>query len=353
MKKVTVGLLLALAMFIAGPAAAQELRGSIEGVVKDGSGGVLPGVTVEARNSATNTPQVAVTDVSGAFRFPSLVPGKYTITATLSGFEPAKVEDIELGLGRFRRVEMTLSVAGMAETVQVRAATPIVDVKTNSVTATITKDVIALLPTGRNFLDALIGIPGTGQETRGGGLMIDGAGASEIRYLVDGMDTTNLRTGVSAVGVIVDFIEQIQVKQSGYNAEFRASTGGVVSAITKSGTNSFHGGVGGYLTGRRLRRLAGAPRPTLRLVPSDNTKAEFYTPPRLNETERIEQVYDIGGPIFKNRTWFWFGLNDNKQDIDRTVTWTNPRTFAPTWSGNSRTTSRTYQYNVTQQITDS
>jgi protocatechuate 3,4-dioxygenase beta subunit len=91
MRKVTVALLLALAMGMAGPADAQELRGSIEGTVKDASGGVLPGVTVEARNSATNAPQVTVTDASGAFRFPSLVPGRYTITATLSGFEPTKV----------------------------------------------------------------------------------------------------------------------------------------------------------------------------------------------------------------------------------------------------------------------
>lgn len=353
MRKLTTGLLLAVAMLMARPVAAQELRGSIEGTVKDASGGVLPGVTVEARNTATNTPQVGVTDENGVFRFPSLVPGKYTITATLSGFETTKVEDIELGLGRFRRVDIVLAVAGLSESVQVRAATPIVDVKQNSVTATINKDIIALLPTGRNFLDAIIGVAGTGLEGRGGGLMIDGAGASENRYLVDGLDTTNLRTGVAAVGVVVDFVEQIQVKQSGYNAEFRASTGGVVSAITKSGTNAFHGGVGGYLTGRRLRRLAGDPRPTLRLVPSDNTKAEFFTPPRLNETERIEQVYDIGGPIFKNHTWFWFGYNDVVSDTDRTVTWTNNRGFPPTQSFNARTTSKTYQYNVTQQLTDS
>lgn len=353
MRKVAVGLLVALGILIAGPAAAQELRGSVEGTIKDASGGVLPGVTVEARNRATNTPQVAITDENGSFRFPSLAPGTYSITATLSGFEPTKVDAIEIGLGRFRRVDMTMSVAGLTEQVVVRSATPIVDIKVNSVTATINKDIIALLPTGRNFLDAIIGVAGTGLEGRGGGLMIDGAGASENRYLVDGLDTTNLRSGVAAVGVITDFIEQIQVKQSGYNAEFRASTGGVVSAITKSGTNSFHGGFGGYVTGRPLRRLAGDVRPSLRLVPSDNTKAEYFTAPRLNETTRIEQVYDIGGPIFKNRTWFWFGYNDVVSNTDRTVTWTNNRGFPPTQSFNSKTTSKTFQYNATQQITNS
>ncbi len=342
-----VGVLLAFALAWTTPVAAQELRGSIEGTVKDTSGGVLPGVTVEAKHLATNSAQMAVTDASGMYRFPSLITGKYVVTATLSGFNSSKVENVEINLGLHLKVDMALAISGVAETVQVTSESPIVDVKQNSVTATISKDIIALLPTGRNFLDAITGVAGTGQESRGGGLMIDGAGASEVRYMVDGLDTTNLRTGVAAVGVITDFIEQIQVKQSGYNAEFRAATGGVVSAITKSGTNVYHGTVGGYLSGRRLRRLAGDPRPTLRLMPSDQTKAEYFTTPRLNESERIEQVYDIGGPIFRNKTWFWFGYNDVVNSTDRTVTWTNNRGFAPTQSFNSKSTSKTFQYNLT------
>jgi hypothetical protein len=345
-------MLLAVALMWAGPVAAQEQRGAIEGTVKDASGGVLPGVTVEAKNIATNSAQRAVTDTNGVYRFPSLVPGKYNVSGTLSGFNPGKVDNVEILLGQLLKVDMTMAVAGMAETVQVRAEAPIVDVKQNSVTATITKDVIAMLPTGRNFLDAINGVAGTGNESRGGGLMIDGAGASENRYMVDGMDTTNLRTGVSGRSVIVDFVEQIQVKQSGYNAEFRASTGGVVSAITKSGTNVYHGGVGGYLTGRRLRRLAGDVRPVLRLVPTDQTKSEYFLAPRLNESERVEQVYDFGGPIFKNRTWFYVGYNNNVNNTDRTVTWTNNRGFPPTQSFNSKTTDKTYQYTLTHSFTN-
>ena len=348
-----VGALLAFALAWTAPVAAQELRGSIEGTVKDTSGGVLPGVTVEAKHLATNSTQMAVTDASGMYRFPSLITGKYVVTATLSGFNSSKMENVEINLGLHLKVDLAMSISGVAETVQVTGESPIVDVKQNSVTATISKDIIALLPTGRNFLDAITGVAGTGQESRGGGLMIDGAGASEVRYMVDGLDTTNLRTGVAAVSVITDFIEQIQVKQSGYNAEFRAATGGVVSAVTKSGTNVYHGTVGGYLSGRRLRRLAGEPRPTLRLMPSDQTKAEYFTTPRLNESERIEQVYDIGGPIFRNKTWFWFGYNDVVNNTDRTVTWTNNRGFAPTQSFNSKTTSKTFQYNVTHQLTNS
>lgn len=342
-----------LALLWAGPAAAQELRGSIEGTLRDASGGVLPGVSVEARHIATNAVQTTVSDGNGIYRFPSLPPGRFTLSATLSGFNPAKLENVDLRLGQILKADMVLNVSGLAESVQVRAEAPIVDVKQNSVTATITKEVIDLLPVGRNFLDAITGVAGTGVESRGGGLMIDGAGASEIRYVVDGADTTNLRTGVSGRGVIVDFVDQIQVKQSGYNAEFRASTGGVVSAITKSGTNVFHGGVSGYLTGRRLRGLTGDVRPTLRLVPSNDTLAEYFTAPRLNESERIEQVYDVGGPIFKNRTWFWVGYSNNTNNTDRTVTWTNPRGFPPTQSFNAKSVDDTYQYTLTHALTKS
>lgn len=345
-----VGWVLAAVLF-AVPAGAQELRGAIEGTLKDASGGVLPGATVEARHLATNAVQTVVSDANGIYRFPALPPGRLTITATLSGFTPAKRENIELLAGQILKADLTMAVSGLAESVQVRAEAPIVDVKQNAVTATITKDVIDLLPVGRNFLDAITGVAGTGIEGRGGGLMIDGAGASENRYMVDGVDSTNLRSGVSGRNLIVDFVDQIQVKQSGYNAEFRASTGGVVSAITKSGTNAFRGGVSGYLTGRRLRRLTGDVRPSLRLVPSNNSLAEYFTAPRLNESERLEQVYDIGGPVFKNRTWFWVGYGDTENNTDRTVTWTNPRTFPATQSFNAKSTDKTYQYNLTHAIT--
>lgn len=349
------GWLVALALIGAvawpGQAGAQEIRGAIEGTVKDASGGVLPGVTVTARHVETNASQTTVTDANGIYRFPSLPPGRINVSSNLSGFSDAKVDNVDLRIGQILKVDLVMSVSGLSETLQVRAEAPIVDVKQNAVTATITKEVIDLIPTGRNFLDAISGVAGTGQEGRGGGLMIDGAGASEIRYMVNGMDTTNLRNGVSGQSVIVDFIEQIQVKQSGYNAEFRASTGGVVSAITKSGTNVLHGGASGYLSGKRLRGLTGDVRPALRLVPTDETKAEYLITPRLNESERVEQVYDAGGPIFKNRTWFWVGYNTTVNNTDRTVTWTNPRGFAPTQSFNAKSTDKTYQYNVTHQLT--
>ncbi|HYN07441.1 MAG TPA: TonB-dependent receptor [Vicinamibacterales bacterium] len=336
------------------PASAQELRGAMEGTVRDSSGGVLPGVTVQAKNVATNAAQSAVSDANGIYRFPALQPGTYEITATLSGFVPAKVSG-QLLLGQLLKVDMIMNIAGLAEDVYVRGDTPIIDVKQNAVTATITADVLDLIPKGRNFLSAITGVAGTGSETRGG-LTIDGAAAAEHRYVIDGLDTTNLRTGVSARDVVVDFLEQIQVKQSGYNAEYRAATGGVVSAITKSGTNVFHGDIGTYYEGGKIEGLLGNPRPQLRLNPSNQALAEYFTAPRVNETTEYDTVGSIGGPILKSRAWFFLGVNLVKEDTIRAVTWTSAGTDrtinynGQTQTFDQRPRDKSFQYNGAMQL---
>jgi hypothetical protein len=107
------------ALLIATAAFGQEQRGSIEGVTKDSSDGVLPGVTVEARNGLTSAVTTAVTDAKGVYRLPALPPGRYVVTATREGFSPAKV-NADLALGQVLRVEFSLSVGGVQATGQVK-----------------------------------------------------------------------------------------------------------------------------------------------------------------------------------------------------------------------------------------
>src|SRR6266508_396618 len=102
------------------PVAAQEQRGSIEGLVKDSSGAVLPGVTVEARSPSMVGVNSAVSDTSGVYRFPSLPPGRYELTARLQGFTSAKAANIQLELGQVLKVDLTLAVSGVAESVRVQ-----------------------------------------------------------------------------------------------------------------------------------------------------------------------------------------------------------------------------------------
>src|SRR6187399_295557 len=132
-----VGLLALLLLSFASNAMAQETRGSIEGIVKDTSGAVLPGVTVEARSSALVGAASAVTDAQGIYRFPALAPGVYEVTAVLSGFQTHKVANIQLQLGQILKVDVAMSVGGVAENVQVTAESPIIDVKQNAASLSI------------------------------------------------------------------------------------------------------------------------------------------------------------------------------------------------------------------------
>ena len=348
---------LALALsFVATGAYAQETRGSLEGVVKDASGAVLPGATVEARSPRLVGVQSTNSDENGIYRFPALPPGVYEVSATLQGFTTKKVSDIELNLGQTLKVDFALPIAGVTESVQVTAESPLIDVKANAASVSIQADVIDRIPKGRDFTSVINSAPGTSaSEARGGGTMIDGSSASENRFIVDGLDTTSLRQGTSSSDVPVDFLEQVQVKSSGYNAEYRAATGGVVSAITKSGSNSFHGSAGTYYTNNEF---LGDIRPSLRLNPTNNLLAEYIITPR-DKSHTYDPVFDVGGPVFRDKVWFYVGYNPRSTTTERTATFANsagvPATMpdggSPTRTFENTPYDRFLRYTATGQIT--
>lgn len=300
---------------MAGSALAQEQRGSIEGIIRDSSGGVLPGVTVEARSPSLVGVQSTVTDTAGAYRFPALAPGVYEVKATLQGFASFTLADVRLELGKVLKVDATLAPAGVTETVQVSGESPLIDVKQNAAGANIQAEVIERIPRARNFTGLVTSAPGVTDEARNRGIQIDGASGADNRFMIDGVDTTDLRFGTSVKPMANDFVQEVQVKSSGYNAEYRAAIGGVISAVTKSGSNQYHGSAGLYF---RNQDMLGDVRPTLRLVPSDTTKAEYVIQP-VDDFRDTEPVFDLGGPIKRDRVWFYAGYNPNWTETSRTV----------------------------------
>jgi len=311
----TLAALVAVAL-LAWPAAAQEQRGSIEGVVRDTSGGVVPGATVTL-TGGSGVKLDTVSDAQGVYRFPSVAPGNYTVESALQGFGPGKVENVRVGLGEVKKVDFAMSVAGVSENVQVTAESPLVDVKQSSRQTNIRAEQVELLPHGRDFTTLVSQAPGANTENNKlGGLSIDGASAGENRYIIDGIETTNLQSGVSGKNVIADFVEEVQVKSSGYTAEFGGATGGVINVVTKSGTNDWHGNA---LFNWQGDAIAGGAAPaqgfvngstqnagvrTLRLKLSDPTQAEYVTYPK-DEQNRFEPGIALGGPIARNRAWFF------------------------------------------------
>ena len=240
-----------LALLFAWPVAAQETRGSIEGVIKDSSGAVLPGATVEAK-SASGGSLTSVTDSNGVYRFPVLDPGRYEVIVTLSGFTQTKSAPVSVLVGQVLKVDLAMAVASVSETVSVLAESPTIDVRQATAATNIRADEIDRIPKGRDFQSLVTLAAGANMESRSGGISIDGASAAENKWYLDGIDTTNLRTGVSATPFLTDFISEVQVKSSGYAAEFGGATGGVVSVISKSGSNQFRGEGGFYLNNDAL-----------------------------------------------------------------------------------------------------
>lgn len=340
---------LMVALLFAWPVAAQEQRGSIEGVVRDSSGAVLPGVTVEARTN-TGVVLTATSDSEGVYRFPSVSPGVYEVTATLQGFAPKKQGNVDVGLGQVKKVDLALGLQGVAENVQVTAESPLVDVKQSARQTNISREQIALLPKGRDFTSLVTQAPGANSEAKLGGLSIDGASAGENRYIIDGIETTNLQSGVSGKNVIADFVDEIQVKSSGYTAEFGGATGGVINVITKSGTNDWHGNVGFQYQGDKL---AGQSTPTLRISLTDNNQAEYVRYPK-DKSDRMEPGFALGGPIVRNRAWF-FGayqpaLTTNRRDVNPSTA-NNPK--AGTFSVEQKQQVQYATGNITSQFSDS
>jgi hypothetical protein len=297
----------------------QEQTGILVGVVTDTDGAFLPGVTVEARSPAQPGVAADITDKEGRFRLLGLTPGTYSITFSLPGFNTLKRERILVRLGRTFNLEVTLKQSTVEEEITVVGESPVVDIKKSGSIVNYGKEMIFKLPVGRDFTSIIAITAGVNDEAIGGGTMIDGASSSENMYFVDGVDTTSMYTGDSSQRVLMEFVEEVQVKTSGYEAEHGGSMGGVINVITRSGGNEFHGEVTGYFSGNKLQALPGSTHyQVLRINPIDDTTAEYLNYPEDNWTQ-YEFGLGLGGYFIKDKLWFFGSFMPRFTDIERTV----------------------------------
>jgi outer membrane receptor protein involved in Fe transport len=257
MRPCLVALSVTLIVITVWSAAAQETTGVISGRVVDTQRLAVAGVTVTANGSQGI--RAITTDADGRYTLPLLTPGVYTVRAELPGFKTFEQREVIVRLGQTVNLELTMQV-GVTETVDIPAPAPVVNTKTTTVGIVISADMLTQMPIGRRFTDALYMAPGvssSGVGTGGTNPSMAGGSGLENAYFVDGVNITNV--GFGAVGVYLiggslgtalpfDFMKEIQVKTSGYEAEFGMSTGGVVNVITRSGTNRFAGTGFGYVS---------------------------------------------------------------------------------------------------------
>ena len=291
----------AILLLTAGSSYAQERTGELSGTVVDDTAVPLPGVTVEARSPSLIGIGVTVTNVAGRYRLIKLPPGNYTITFKLPGFTILRREGIIVRLGSAIRLDVEISPSALEEEITVIGQSPLVDIKKSASTFEITKEMFSKLPRGRNFATVITAIYGVNQESELDGISMDGASSSENMFFIDGVDTTTMYDGVSGQRVMFEFIEEVQVKSAGYQAQFGGSMGGVINVLTRSGGNEFHGEV---LLYHQSDKLTGEARPTLRRALYDKTRFEYITYPE-DDWKRYEVGFALGGYLIKNKLWFF------------------------------------------------
>ncbi len=304
---VAVGILL-----LAPVALLAQTTGTVEGAVTDQNGGALPGVTVELTSPNLQGTRTAVTSADGRYRFPSVPPGAYKVTAELTGFGKTQ-KNATVGLDSTASVNMQLAISASAE-VTVTGEAPLVDVTSTTQGSNYSAQVIDKLPVGRNYADIVFTQPGVQAdfgETQGRSLAISvyGSTSSENLFLIDGVNTTNVIKGFQGKDINTEFIQEVEVKTGGYQAEYGRNTGGVINVITKSGGNEFHGGAFGYYNDAGMRSDIKIPQ-TADFSQSGDVKQTPLGPNNfLDKDNRMEYGADLGGFVLKDRIWF-FGAYD-------------------------------------------
>ncbi len=310
------------------PAVASAQTSAIGGVVKDTSGAVLPGVTVEASSPALiEKVRSATTDGSGQYKVTSLRPGLYTVTFTLPGFNVVKRENVELTSDFTATINADLKVGAMQETITVSAESPIVDTQSITTRTVMTREVLETLPTGRNIQAVGIMIPGTSIAVGGGGALsrdVGGSGnlqQSPLQYrgsadtiqTIEGLRLNNLCAQGAYSGVYWNqgSFEELSYVTGADSAEM--GQGGMrINMVPKDGGNAFHGQFFGNYSPSAWASdncgSAGVGQPcTQSNLTGDTTfnKTNNF----LTNVSKLTKNYDvnpsIGGPILKDRAWFY------------------------------------------------
>jgi outer membrane receptor protein involved in Fe transport len=302
----------AIIAFALAPAAwAQEATtGTIAGQVTDQQSLALPGVTVTVQSAQGE--KTFTTDEQGRFTAPFLTPGVYTVRVELQGFKPAEQRNIEVRLGQTAPVNLRMSVGGVTETVEVTGTRAVIDPTSTAVGANIDSSMLAKIPVNRTLADTMYLAPSvsSGGGTGRSNPSISGASGLENQYMVDGVDITNpgygglgsysIVLGSLGTGVTFDFIQEVQVKTGGYDAQYGQATGGVVTVVTKSGTNKLRGTLFGY-------SQPGSFQNNFRQVTLNTpTRSEA-----VNQTEQQTSDFgaEVGGPILQNRLFYFAAID--------------------------------------------
>jgi hypothetical protein len=295
-----------VALTSAVPATAQITRGAISGTVRDATGAVVPGASVTVTNVETNQVKTAVSDSDGFYRVAALEPGRYNVLTSLSGFQTIETRDVPVRTATEVSLNVELKVGAATETITVTGDSEPIELNKTSGTIGLTmttKQAVELpLSTGRNINNLVLLTPNTFNVTAAnngntnigqGSYVVNGNRSRNNNYMIDGTDNNDISVTIATSQIVPEAVAEFQVLTNAYSVEFGRNTGGQINLITKSGTNRFHGEAWEYFTPSEFYSLTNIEKDT-----------DLEEPPTFR---RHQFGFDIGGPIIKDRLFF-FGL---------------------------------------------
>lgn len=336
-RKALVALSLAIAattLLLTGQLLAQAVYGTISGTVTDETGAVLPGVEVTIDNVEKGVSWTVITDGSGNFRRERLVPGAgYRVTASLEGFKSYVQENVTVSVDTVIDLKITLTIGAITEQVTVTGAPPLLKTEKTDVAVTFEEKQIEELPIfERNFTRFLLLTPGTSElgwqhassENPQGSrqIMVNGQHFSGTGFELDGTSNRDPILGIIVINPTLEGVTEAKVTAQNYDAEFGQATAGVVTAQTKSGTNEFHGSA--FLFRRNDEQQAR--NPFSQSQPLDPNEPERFIP----DTLWNQFGGSIGGPIVKDRAFFFFDYQGTRRKNGGSVLTTVPTAAART-----------------------
>jgi len=296
-------LLVCFALFAGSAFAQTTTTGSIEGVVTDSTGAAVPGVTVTATRQGGRV-TTATTNEEGFFRIANIEPGMYTVSIEAAkGFAKFEQAEVSVNLSRTSNMNIQLRPQGTTETVTVTAGSGAgIDVTQNTTGTSVTTEQFSNFPTQRT-IQSLYTIAPT--VTRSGlrdssgrerDPSVAGSSGPENNYILDGVTVTDPAFGGSGANLPFEFVQELEIKTGAYGADIGRATGGVFNVITKSGTNEIHGDAFAYFVAESFVREV-------------KTSALPFTGAAPNGYSEVDAGFDIGGPIIKDKLWFFGAFN--------------------------------------------
>jgi Carboxypeptidase regulatory-like domain len=336
-----------LSLLLAATVFAQETTAGLQGTVKDPSGAVVSNAEVVVSGASLVGDKTTKTDSGGYYHFSNLPPGDYNVTVSAEGFATSKRGGLTLEVGHLPSVDFVLNLGKSSTVVEVTSEAPAIDVTTNHTMTNITEDVINEVPHGRSFQSVIQFAPAASNEPLGGsvgtsggmgtggqspgssgngqnfGYSVAGGSDAENAYLVEGQETADIIGGFSHTQVPFDFIQEVQVKTSGIEAEHGGALGGVVNVIMKKGSNAYHGSV--FTQFENDGMDANQLNAETRYNPLDlggtcgTDPCAQHFQPIPDKTSDVFPGFTIAGPLIKDRVWFFVGFNPELNRDERAV----------------------------------